>query len=69
MLTALQWLITNNTYYHDVTINHDTLALLPDDSDLTNLIPVHILSDQLQQIPLQQDNDPHMYRTQPEHRT
>ena len=52
-----------------MTINHDTSVLLPDNSDLTNLIPVHISSDQLQEIPPQQDNDPHMYRTQPEHQT
>ena len=61
MFTALQWLVTNNIYYHDVTINHETLALLPDDSDLTNLLAVHISSDQLETPPEQesQDDDPH----------
>ena len=61
VLTALQWLVTNNIYYHDVTINHETLALLPDDSDLTNLLAVHISSDQLETPPEQesQDDDPH----------
>ena len=36
VLRALQWLIINNKYYFDVTINHDILATLPDDSHLTN---------------------------------
>lgn len=58
VLTALQWLIIKNVYYHDVTINHDTLALLPDYSDLTNLLALHMSSDQLE-IPLQQNDDPH----------
>ena len=31
VLRALQWLVVNNNYYHDVTINYDVLALLPND--------------------------------------
>jgi len=57
VLTALQWLIANNPYYHDVTINRDTLTLLPDDSDLTDLLPVHVLPDELPEIVPQQDGD------------
>ena len=38
MLRALQWPVVNNNYYHDVTINHNALALLPTDEDLTDLL-------------------------------
>ena len=37
MLGALQWLLTNNKYYHSVHINHDALTLLPEDGNLTGL--------------------------------
>ena len=35
VLMALQWLVQNNIYYHDVTIDHSVLALLPVDGELT----------------------------------
>ena len=57
VLAALQWLILNNPYYHDVTINHNTLELLPDDSNLTNLLPVYISQDESQEIPAHHDPD------------
>ncbi len=28
-MQALQWLVENNVYYRDVTIDHSVLALLP----------------------------------------
>ena len=37
VLHALQWLIAYNMYYRNVSINHDALALLPDDGDLCGL--------------------------------
>ena len=37
VLRALQWLLSNNIYYHNVRIDSDALALLPKDEDLTGL--------------------------------
>ena len=37
VLHALQWLHTNNKYYHSVNLNPDALALLPKDGNLTGL--------------------------------
>ena len=37
VLAALQWLLANNQYYRSVQINSDTLALLPEDGNLTGL--------------------------------
>ena len=34
---ALQWLLENNIYYHNVHIDPDALALLPEDADLSGL--------------------------------
>ena len=45
VLRALQWLIMNNKYYSHVTINHDTLSMLPIDSQLTNLVSISVSSD------------------------
>lgn len=61
---ALQWLVLNNKYYDDVTINHDIVEQLPIDSDLTNLITVRVSSDELE-IPVQQDDpyDSNMHGT------
>ena len=43
-LIALQWLVQNNIYYRDVTIDHGVLALLPVDGELTNLCTMRMLS-------------------------
>ena len=40
VLSALQWLQANNVYYRNVTINHDSLALLPEDGDISGLTSV-----------------------------
>ena len=40
VLGALQWLIENNKYYRSVTIDSDTLALLPEDGDISGLCAV-----------------------------
>ena len=39
---ALHWLVTNNIYYraNQITINHDTLAQLPQDGNLSNVSTV-----------------------------
>ena len=59
VLRVLQWLVVNNNYYHDVTINHDVLALLPTDEDLTDLLTTTVFSDEVE-VPPQQDNaDPY----------
>jgi hypothetical protein len=47
MLAALKWLIRNNPYYADVTIDHETLATYPDNSDtpLTGIRCLNTLQD------------------------
>ena len=42
VLSALQWLQTNNVYYHNININPDALILLPEDGDLSGLTSVTI---------------------------
>ena len=37
VLRALHWLIEHNTYYSDITIDHDVLSRLPNDGDISNL--------------------------------
>ena len=37
VLCALQWLLDNNIYYHNVRIDPNAIALLPEDGDLTGL--------------------------------
>ena len=44
VLSALQWLLTNNKYYHSVHINHDAVALLPEDGNLTGLQSIAVNS-------------------------
>ena len=59
VLGALQWLVVNNNYYRDVTINHDVLALLPSDEHLTNILTTTVLPDEVD-VPSQQENgDPY----------
>ena len=60
VLVALQWLIINNKYYHSGHINHDTLALLPEDGNLTALRSVTLNSTAEEQaMPSVQDVDPY----------
>lgn len=61
VLRALQWLTINNKYYHDVTINHDILATIPDDSHLTNLASfnLHSCDTETNEVPPQQEVDPY----------
>ena len=60
VLVALQWLIINNKYYHSVHINHDALALLPEDGNLTALRSVTLNSTAEEQaMPSVQDVDPY----------
>ena len=59
VLRALQWLIVNNKYYNDVTINHDTLSMLPNDSQLTNLVSISVSLDSVVETPGNQDSDPY----------
>ena len=42
VLTSLQWLITNNKYFKDVTINHENLSALPENDHLTNIPTISI---------------------------
>ena len=40
VLSALQWLQLNNIYYRNVIIDHGSLALLPEDGDISGLTSV-----------------------------
>ena len=42
VLAALQWLKTNNKYYHSITIDHLAVAQLPEDGDVTGLHAVTV---------------------------
>ena len=44
MLCALQWLLANNTYYHNIRIDPDALALLPEDGSLSGLRSMRVNS-------------------------
>ena len=48
VLHALEWLTINNTYYRNVTIDHDVLALLPIDGHLSGLVTMSVQSDELE---------------------
>ena len=58
VLNALQWLITNNIYYRDVSINHDVLNLLPNDGDLCGLTTMTVNTEEEEQ-PTRDDIDPY----------
>ena len=58
VLNALEWLIAHNIYYRNVNINHDVLALLPDDGDLSGLTTITVSSDE-EEAPASQDADPY----------
>lgn len=58
VLHALEWLIAHNMYYRNVHINHDVLALLPDDGDLCGLTTMTVSSDE-EELPARQDADPY----------
>ena len=61
MFCALQWLLDNNKYYRNIHINHDALAMLPEDGDLTGLLTVSLNSNaDTDTTPAQdEDVDPH----------
>ena len=67
MLSALQWLLANNIYYHHVSINPHALALLPEDGDISGLCSMTLeSSDDDQELSSAQDEDPydaHLTRT------
>ena len=47
VLQALRWLVDNNLYYRDVTINQDILASLPIDSLLTEIQTITVSSSEV----------------------
>ena len=58
VLRALQWLVENNIYYRDITIDHSVLALLPTDGELSNLQTMTVSSStEVDTTPVL--NDPH----------
>ncbi len=58
VLNALRWLIDNNLYYRDVTINQNILASLPVDSLLTEIRTIRVSSSEVD-MPARDDEDPH----------
>ncbi len=58
VLQALQWLVDNNVYYRDVTIDHSVLALLPVDGQLTQIKTVRVSSSEVD-MPAREDEHPH----------
>ena len=60
VLRALQWLIANNRYYNDVTINTSTLEMLPNDGHLTNISLISVSSELSSE---NDDHDPHLQST------
>ena len=58
VLNALQWLVQNNMYYRNVTIDSNVLALLPVDTELTNLPTMTLTSTELKN-PAQDGEDPY----------
>ena len=60
VLKALQWLLANNKYYHNVRINHGALSLLPEDGNLTDLCSLTLNSTaDNPEPPSVQDEDPY----------
>ena len=45
VLTALQWLITNNIYFTNITINSDNVSALPEDQLLSSLPTLSVSND------------------------
>ena len=58
MLGALQWLVANNTYYHNIHIDPEVLAQLPEDGNLSGLCTVNLeTTPSSEQDPSQEDID------------
>ncbi len=56
VLRALQWLIENNIYYHDVTIDHSVLVV---DGELTTNLRTMSISSSEEDTPARDDDDPY----------
>ena len=61
VLAALQWLKTNNKYYHSITIDHQAVAQLPEDGDVTSLhaVTVDTADEAEEDQPTQDGGDPY----------
>ena len=42
VLAALQWLVTNNAYFSNITINHNNLSTLPENYHLANIPTISV---------------------------
>lgn len=45
VLTALQWLITNNIYFTNITVNSNNVSALPEDQVLSSLPTLSVSND------------------------
>ena len=59
VLRALQWLVANNKYYHNVRINPEALEILPEDGDLSGLHSVSLDSMEDDTETQHEDEDPY----------
>ena len=61
VLAALQWLKTNNKYYHSITIDHQAVVQLPEDGDVTGLhaVTVDTADEAEEDQPTQDGGDPY----------
>ena len=42
VFSSLQWLMANNIYFKDVTVNHENLLALPENDHLTNIPTISV---------------------------
>ena len=59
VLHALQWLVANKKYYHNVCINPEALEILPEDGDLSGLHSVSLDSMEDDTETQHEDEDPY----------
>ena len=61
------WLVANNTYYHNIHIDPEVLAQLPEDGNLSDLCTVNLeTTPSSEQDPSQEDIDSYQGRSFPQ---
>ena len=63
VLTALEWLVANNRYYAEVTIDNHTLGTLPIDDHLTNVSSIFLSSNDVKVSAQNDDDDSNLQST------
>ena len=67
VLRALEWLVENNIYYRNIIIDHNVLALLPTDGELTSIrtMTVSASSSEVDTPPMNDNDTPPMNDNNP----